>query len=233
MKKMMLFAMAAMCLVQAACVKHIGSYTPKRREYQLPVSGVQEAAAPEKGSLWSASGAANYLFSDQRALMVNDVVVVRIQEESSAFSDATTKLDSEARTRVGIDALAGLMQVLKNAYPEFDPSNIVKGGRENEFAGSGATSRRGKLQAMVPAVVRQVFPNGNLFIEGHRVILVNDEEYHFYISGMVRAIDIDESNSVDSTRIADAEIEFTGRGTVTEKQNPGWLSRGLDWIWPF
>jgi len=216
----------------SGCVNHIRPYSPKRRQYSLPQrDGGQEDIAA--GSLWSASQPANYLFSDQRALLVNDVVVVRIREESSAFSDATTKLQGESEVKLGIDALMGFLAALQQANPNFDRSSIIGAGRKNDFSGAGATSRRGQVKAVVPAVVRQVFPNGTLFIEGHRVILVNDEEYHFYISGLVRAIDIDENNSVDSTRIADAEIEFTGRGTVSEKQKPGWFSRGIDWIWPF
>jgi len=75
--------------------------------------------------------------------------------------------------------------------------------------------------------------NGNLFIEGHRVVLVNDEEHHFYISGVIRPVDIQSDNSVESGVIADAEIEFTGRGVITDKQSPGWLNRTMDYVSPF
>ncbi len=64
------------------------------------------------------------------------------------------------------------------------------------------------------------------------MILVNAEEQHFYISGVVRPIDIDQMNSVKSSQIADAEIEFTGRGIMSEAQEKGWLSKVLGWIWP-
>lgn len=234
MSRLKTLALAAAGLALAGgCVNHIKPYTPKRRDYQLPAAASEQAATASAGSLWSAGQPGNYLFSDQRALLINDVVVVRIKEESSAFSDASTKLEGQSEVKLGIDALMGFLAALQQANPNFDRSNIISAGRKNDFDGSGTTSRRGQVKAVVPAIVRKVFPNGTLFIEGHRVILVNDEEYHFYISGLVRAIDIDESNSVDSTKIADAEIEFTGRGTVTEKQKPGWFSRGLDWIWPF
>ena len=79
----------------------------------------------------------------------------------------------------------------------------------------------------------KVLPNGNLFVEGHRAILVNSEEHHFYISGVVRPIDIDQQNSVKSSVVADAQIEFTGRGDLSDNQKQGWLSRYLGWIWPF
>jgi flagellar L-ring protein precursor FlgH len=62
---------------------------------------------------------------------------------------------------------------------------------------------------------------------------VNQEEQHFYISGVVRPIDIDQENSVKSSKVADAEVEFVGRGVLTDNQKQGWFSRFLGWIWPF
>ena len=97
---------------------------------------------------------------------------------------------------------------------------------------AGATANR-DLEATVPALVREVLPSGNLFIEGHRVVLVNNEEHHFYISGLVRPVDIKGDNSVFSSLIADAEIEFTGRGVITDRQQPPWLQKGLDLGRPF
>jgi len=98
---------------------------------------------------------------------------------------------------------------------------------------SGDTARSESLTATVTAVVTKVFSNGNLFVEGHRVILVNEEEHHFYISGVVRPIDIDQDNSVQSYMVAEAQIEFVGRGVLSDNQKPGWLSRALGWMWPF
>ena len=82
-------------------------------------------------------------------------------------------------------------------------------------------------------MVRKVLPNGNLFVEGHRVMLVNTEEQHFYISGVVRPIDIDQENSVKSSMVADAEIEFVGARRPHRQPAPGLLSRYLGWLWPF
>ncbi len=228
--------MVLVCLVLfsgPACVNHIAPYSPKTRAYSLPPMPNQDSSMTQDGSLWAASQASNYLFSDQRALLVNDIVTVRIREVSSAFSDASTKLGKESDVDVGISAIMGFLAALQQANPNFDRTSIVGAGTKNDFEGTGVTSRRGDIKAVVPAVVRKVLSNGNLFVEGHRAILVNDEEYHFYISGVVRPIDIDDSNSIDSSKIADAEIEFTGRGTISEKQTPGWFSRLMDWTWPF
>jgi flagellar L-ring protein precursor FlgH len=104
---------------------------------------------------------------------------------------------------------------------------------DSSFHGEGSTGRTERLTATVPATVKKVLPNGNLFIEGHRVVLVNSEEQHFYISGVVRPIDIDQDNSVKSSMVAEAEIEFTGRGVLTDNQKQGFLQKMLGWIWPF
>jgi flagellar L-ring protein precursor FlgH len=79
----------------------------------------------------------------------------------------------------------------------------------------------------------KVYDNGNMFIEGHRVVLVNNEEQHLYVSGVVRPIDIDEQNSIKSSMIASAEIEFVGQGTVSEGQQVPWGTRAASWGWPF
>ena len=65
------------------------------------------------------------------------------------------------------------------------------------------------------------------------MILVNSEEQHFYISGVVRPIDIDQENSVKSSMIADAEIEFVGAGDLTDNQKQGFMARHFGWLWPF
>ena len=81
--------------------------------------------------------------------------------------------------------------------------------------------------------VSKEMPNGDLFLEGTKVVLINNEEYHLYVSGLVRPTDISPDNSVQSTRIADAQIEFTGRGDLADQQRKGWMIRLLDTMNPF
>ena len=76
-------------------------------------------------------------------------------------------------------------------------------------------------------------PNGDLYVEGSKVVMVGNEEHHIYVSGIVMSMDIDADNSVASSRIADAEIEYTGRGDISDQQRQGWLSRTMGKVWPF
>lgn len=216
-------------LVVACGPAHTGSYTPKKREYEVPAAQARDEVSPSSGSLWRDGRPASLLFTDARALRVNDLVVIKIEEVADAHRRADTNLDRESSSQAQIDAFLGLLKHLQSAG--IDPK--IGGSSKSGFKGQGQTRRSEYLTATVPAIVRKVLPNGHLFVEGHRVILVNAEEQHFYISGVVRPIDIDQENSVKSSLVADAEIEFVGTGVLTDNQRQGFLSRFLGWIWPF
>lgn len=213
----------------AACgPAHVGNYQPKRRQYDVEGVNQEQQANLPPGSLWKDGRPASMLFTDARALRTNDLLVIRIEEVADAQRRADTNLERDSRSDAQIQAFLGLLEKM-NVGDDLR----VAGGSKTLFKGQGETRRSEYLTATVPAIVRKVLPNGNLFVEGHRVILVNAEEQHFYISGVVRPIDIDQENSVKSSLVADAEIEFVGRGVLTDNQRQGYLSRFLSWIWPF
>ena len=217
-------AVALLAALAACGPSHIDKYVPKHRDYTLAASAERGDAAPSPGSLWRDGRSPAMLYTDARALRENDLVVVKVEE----VADAKRSADTDMTHRSDFNAIAAFMQAA-GAQPQVS----IEGGFDKRFQGLGTTARTERLTATVPALVRKVLPNGNLFIEGHRVVLVNSEEQHFYISGVVRPIDIDQENSVKSSMVADAEIEFTGRGILSDNQRQGWLSRYFGWLWPF
>ncbi len=72
-----------------------------------------------------------------------------------------------------------------------------------------------------------------MVIHGSQSLLINNERSLLTVDGIIRASDIAISNVVESDRIANAQIEVTGRGIVSDKQRPGLLMRAFDWVWPF
>jgi flagellar L-ring protein precursor FlgH len=227
----LLFDALAAALVLSACApSHVGSYKPKRRDYDLEPAAGRRADAPSPGSLWRDGHPSTQLYTDARALRESDLVVVKVEEVANARRSADTDMTHQSQ----LQATAAFLRATGTAGAAGTGTQLqLKGDLSNGFRGLGSTARTERLTATVPALVRKVLPNGNLFIEGHRVVLVNSEEQHFYISGVVRPIDIVQENSVKSSMIADAEIEFTGRGILTDNQRQGWLSRYLSWVWPF
>ena len=227
---------AAVALALAAgpgCVKHIKPYKPKRRDYQLPTPHATRAADPGTGSLFNATGLGVRLTTDARAQAVNDIVIITIDERATAQRDTLTETSREDTQTTALTEFLGLVAEIQKNTPEFNAQQALNVVSKSEFTGEGTTSRSDRVEATVPAMVRQVLPNGTLFVEGHRVVLVNTEEHHFYISGVIRPEDIDGDGRIPSSRMADAQIEFTGRGTLTAGTEKGWLSSALDYLWPF
>lgn len=215
---------------------HISSYTPKQREAPTlsPVSAVAEEANP--GSLFSSSASGGSLFVDARAYRVNDVVVVRVEERADAERSASTDTSHKSWAGAGITGLPLLGPLLQPLLPGVAlPTSDLESetSADLRFEGRGDSGRSESLVATVSTMVKAVMPNGNLYVEGHRVILVNQEEHHLYVSGLVRPIDIDDDNAIDSSRIAEAHIEFVGQGVLTDAEAPGWLARIGAFLWPF
>lgn len=103
---------------------------------------------------------------------------------------------------------------------------------EVDFSGT-TTQRNGELTGSIAVRVSKEMPNGDLFLEGTKVVVIDNEEYHLYISGLVRRVDIGQDDTIASSRIADAQIEFTGRGDIRNQQRKGWLSKLVETINPF
>jgi flagellar L-ring protein FlgH len=175
------------------------------------------------GSLWPENGRG--LFADFRAYRVGDLVTIRIDESSEAAGDANTSMNRESNSEVGLPNFFGLTQALEKAYPMMDTSKLIEFMAKSNFKGQGETSRDTRVAGSIAVRVKKVLPNGDLFVEGTKVILINDEEVHIYVSGAIRAEDIDSSNAVASSAIADAQIEFSGRGVLADNQQQGWFAR--------
>jgi flagellar L-ring protein FlgH len=224
-----LTAFAALALVVGSCAPHIAPYKPKHRRFDAGEFGT--AARPQNGSLY-AEGAAG-LFEDPIAGRIGDILVIRIDERDLATQQADTRLDKADDTSYGVPAAFGFVAALKAKYPDVDPAKLFATTSNQRFVGNGAVARQSQVTATLPVRVREILPSGDLFVEGTKIVMVGAEEKHIYLSGIVRRIDIGEDNTVSSSRIADAEIEYTGRGDVSDTQRRGWASRALSKLWPF
>jgi flagellar L-ring protein precursor FlgH len=158
------------------------------------------------------------LFSDHRAMRVDDILTIIIVESAKAGSESKT--NTSKGSEVGFKA--GSMKLLPPQ--EFGASNSAK------YDGKGATSRSGSLSATVTARVIKVLEGGNLVIEGSKTVEINQEKEIIKISGVVRPQDIQKNNIVYSTSIADAEITYSGNGTVNTAARPGFLTKLANWL---
>lgn len=182
------------------------------------------------GSLWEPGNGRAFMFEDRRASRVGDIVVVQIVEQHKGSKKANTKADRSANVSAGVSGgLFGLSSLTEKFAQYFN----IDAGTSNDFEGDGSTSREDTLTGTIAAQVIEVFPNGDLRIQGRRDVTVNSEKQTMTIKGIVRRIDLDTQNMVLSSAVADAQIAYTGLGVVDDVQRPGWATRIFNWITPF
>lgn len=200
--------------------------------YAIPDVSHKNAAAPE-GSIFNADQAKD-LYEDKRARRIGDIVLVKIVETSSGSKKAETKTERESTATGGISSLFGMEEWFSNKNPYFTPSSTsLNATLTNDFEGTGETKRNSTVTATLSARVTDITMDGNLIIRGYREVRVNNETQHIILSGIIRSQDISPDNSVLSSYIADARIEYSGTGIIADKQQPGWLARIVDVVWPF
>ncbi len=106
--------------------------------------------------------------------------------------------------------------------------------RESSFDGASDSSQSNRLDGSITVTVAERLPNGNLLVRGEKRITINQGEEFIRVQGIVRPVDIGPANSVASTKVADARITYSGRGTLADSNRPGWLSRFFNSPWfPF
>ncbi|MDH4302108.1 MAG: flagellar basal body L-ring protein FlgH [Nitrospira sp.] len=187
------------------------------------------------GSLWQEENGRAYLYEDLRAMRTGDILTVKIVENHKGSKSADTEAQRESTIKNSLVGSAmGYIGIPGIRFSDETRRGMgIDASANSKFGGKGATSRAGTLTGTISAIVTEVLPNGDLRIEGRREVSVNSEKQLMSIGGIVRRVDVDTKNTVLSSAIADAKIEYSGLGVLDDVQRPGWFVRILDWVYPF
>ena len=183
-------------------------------------------------SLWETNSEFGSLFVSQKAHHVGDIVTIRIVESSSASNQATTSTGRDSTLSIQTPSFFGAETEVPQEWL-FNPLGELSAGFGSGFDGDGSTNRSGDLTAYITAKITEVLPNGNLQILGTREVAINNEKQFIHLSGVIRSRDISTNNVILSTYIADAKIEYSGKGVIDDRQKPGWLTNLFNKFWPF
>jgi len=163
------------------------------------------------------TGSQSSLISDRRAVHVGDIVNVLVLENSTASNTADTSTKTSAEIHGDVSTLG-------------NSRHAGSVGLGDNYGGRGQIQRSGRLLAQINTTVTKVADNGDLYIRGQQVINVNGELTKIRLSGRVRSIDIDSNNTVQSSRLADASIDYVGDGFITDRTRPGLIPRVFAWL---
>lgn len=216
---------ATSVLALAGCA---GMQTQRDDGQWAPTAPMQpEAVSVADGSIYH--DAQNMeLFSDPRAHRVGDILTVVLEESTQASKKATTSTSKTDKTSIDAPVVLGQGLSINGKA-----ASVGLNG-DRSFSGDGSSSQSNQLSGQITVTVSQRLTNGNLMIRGEKWLTINQGQELVRISGIVRPQDINPDNSVSSSRVADARIGYTGRGSLADANTQGWLSRFFNSKWmPF
>ena len=204
--------------------------TPKRGDPEFaPAMPRYEPQAQQLGGSIYQSGTAWLLHEDLKARRIGDMLTVMLEEQTDAEKTAETEtrkdtdIDLNDPTLLGNTVTSSGNAILEN---NIDTSQA--------FSGTGDTSQSNSLTGSVTVTVVEVLVNGNLVVQGEKWININQGEDFVRLRGIVRPTDISPDNSISSTRVANAEIQYGGDGDINSANSQGWLTRFFNSKWmPF
>lgn len=224
-------ALSAAALTGACTQSYVKDIqVPTTPRYITPPNRTTGALQSTDGSLY-VPGSRVAQVNDFRAYDINDLVTIRVVESTTATNGANVSTDKQDTAKRSLTSLLGLQDRLLPR--SVDPTSALDANTDESFESEGSNRRSETLTSTLTARVVDRLPNGNLVIQAAREVIVNYERQVMVVQGIIRPVDIDGTNSIDSSKIADLQIQYGGTGVLSENLRRGWLSRIISYVWPF
>lgn len=189
---------------------------------------IPQQKVTEDGAIFQAD-MANNLFSDVKARRVGDIITVNLLENTRATKSAGTS--SSKATGVAVNPILGLGG---NALNIGNESIQLGLDTSNDFEGDSTANQSNNLTGSISVTVVQIMANQNLLVRGEKWLTLNNGDEYIRLSGVVRPADVSPTNEIESTKIANARIQYSGTGSFDTAQKEGWLSGFFSSeYWPF
>lgn len=167
------------------------------------------------------------LFEDRRARNIGDTLIIVLNEKLQASKQSGSNVDKSGSTSLSVPTLTG------NLPLKFLQGTSAAGSSDNKFSGKGDSASSNAFTGVITVTVIEVLGNGNLLVAGEKQIGINQGSEFIRFSGVVNPTTVINNNTVSSTQVADARIEYRGTGYIDEAQTMGWLSRLFMTVSPF
>ncbi|MBI4983834.1 MAG: flagellar basal body L-ring protein FlgH [Rhodocyclales bacterium] len=182
--------------------------------------------APQtNGAIYNVASA-RPLFEDRRARFIGDTITINITEKTQASKISENKAERSHTVDASVPSVVGLP--FKGAQ-----GTTLSASDSNKFGGKGQNNSSNDFTSTITVTVIEVYPNGNLLVSGEKQIGLKEGEEFIRFSGVVNPNNITAANSVSSTQVADARIEYKANGFIDSAQVMGWLGRFFLSFMPF
>ena len=187
---------------------------------------------PVDGAIFSAAQP-GFFVGDRRAHSVGDVLTVNLAEQTQASKSTDGAISRKGSTSTTLPgSIFGATGMLGLTNPSVSTSGNWSSTTDQSYAGKGTADQSNSLNGTLTVMVTRVYENGNMWVEGQKMLTLNQGEEYIRVSGLVRPEDIKAGNQVDSGRIAQAQISYTGAGDLADASKQNWFGRFFGWAAP-
>lgn len=201
---------------------------PLARQPVVPDESMDIPSPPPRqanGSIYQGRRGSQPLFEDRRPRVVGDTLTVELNEQVSASKTSSSSADRSGSMGLAFSTSSDRDSKVGNYG--------LNASTDHEFAGSGGSRANNSFTGTISVTVMEVLPNGNLRVRGDKQIAINQGTEFIRFSGVVNPRTITGDNTVLSTQVSLARIEYVGEGYINEAQRMGWLHRVLLNLSPF
>ncbi|KAA0876673.1 flagellar basal body L-ring protein FlgH [Nitrincola tapanii] len=212
-KLMMLLVMS---LLLSACVNK----APKPdNPYYAPVQMPSfDTPRPVNGAIYHAGTSVN-LYGDGRAHRVGDILTINLTERTQSSKSSSTSIDKSSNVNLPNATVMG------EPVTVFGRPLSASVGGSSSFDGDSSSDMSNRLSGNITVTIHEMYPNGVMLVRGEKWLTLNQGDEYIRVSGLVRPQDIKPDNTIDSTRLADARITYSGTGATADANVMGWVSR--------
>jgi flagellar L-ring protein precursor FlgH len=210
------------------------NFEPPKYVEQMPAKEEEDNFAAQ-GSIFGQGD--NPLFSDHKAMKVNDIVTVVISEAAKSSNTGSKQLSESDSVALGGGVFAnaggnGMVSGAANRINGFTNTSF-NSSSSSTYKGQGSAVKDASFTTTISARIVKVLKNGNYFISGQREILIDNQKQVVQLTGVIRPYDIDQNNNINSTQISDAKILYKTEGDVDRSTQQGWGTKIIQAVWPF
>jgi len=164
----------------------------------------------------------------RRDYRVGDIITVLLSESTQAARTLNNETSREATTDVVPSGLNNRISSLNSVL-----GGLKTDGGKTTNKGKGTADQQASLTGSIAATVVEVQANGNLVIRGEKQLSMSEGGEVIQVSGVIRPDDVSAISTVQSRRLANAQIAYRAAGDLANATRAGWGTSAIWKFWPF
>ena len=184
-------------------------------------------AAPVNGAIYRTGFGSQALFEDRRPRYIGDILTILVSENVNASKNSAADASRSGSASLDLSVIPKIFEGLISSSQDANVSS------KNAMSAKGGANAKNTFNGVITVTVTDVLPNGNLLVSGEKQMLINQGTEFIRFSGVVNPRTVSANNTIASTQVADARIEYSAKGYIDEAQTMGWLQRIFLNVLPF